>query len=70
MREFSKIDEQNESNSYKYIYTVLFVIGMFILLTLGIMYLFDPKKISMTHYKGNCLLDLVTTYHTKGCLDN
>lgn len=67
-------DQGNESNNYKYtytyMYTILFIIGMFILLVLGVMYLLDSKKLGQTHYKGNCLLDLVTTYHTKGCLDN
>ena len=72
--ELNNDDNYNNSNTetwydYQYLYTVLFVISMFILLTLCVMYLFD-SKIPGTHYEGNCLLDLATTYRTKGCLDN
>lgn len=58
-----------EEIDYQYIYNIIFVIGMFIALTLCIMYLVD-SKVPGTHYEGNCLLDLATTYSTNGCLNN
>jgi hypothetical protein len=63
-------NEKNDlRNGYEYMYTVLFIILMFILLVLCVMYGMD-SKIPGTNYKGSCLLNLVTTYHTEGCLND
>lgn len=65
----SKGSKESHHYDYQYMYKIMIAIGLFIILILCVMYLLD-SKVPGTHYKGNCLLDLATTYHTEGCLDD
>lgn len=59
--------EQEKTN---YMYTVGLVLVIFVLFILIAAYMYNPHIMNPgSNYKDDCLLDLVTTYHTEGCLD-
>lgn len=58
------------NNEYNYIMNVLVVLLFFILFIILSVYVFVVKSGANSHYKGECLNNLATTYMTDGCLDN
>ena len=60
--------DRNVKNTY--IYNIIIVIIIFILLILVIISTYKKDAGINSHYKGDCLIDLATSYHTHNCLDN
>lgn len=59
-----------QDDEYQYMYTVILILLVFIVFVLIIVYMYNPKIIRAdSNYKGDCLLDLSSTYYTEGCLD-
>ncbi|VBB18604.1 hypothetical protein YASMINEVIRUS_1067 [Yasminevirus sp. GU-2018] len=65
-RERTTLQRENE---YRYIVNVLVIVLVFTLFMLLSMFVFGRTG-ENANYKGDCLVDLATTYKTDGCLDN
>lgn len=60
------IEAQTEASYY---INVAVIVLLFILLMIVTLYVVNTRSGVESHYKGDCLIDLVTTYKTEGCLD-
>ena len=52
-----------------YYLNVAVIVVLFMILMIALIYIFNTRTGIKSHYKGDCLIDLVTTYTTDGCLD-
>jgi cobalamin biosynthesis Mg chelatase CobN len=61
----------NDKEGYEaYFYNVLIVFLIFVILVVGLLYTYNDKLGKTSHYKGDCLIDLTSSYNTNNCLDN
>lgn len=65
----NQLMQSRNENEYQYIWNVIFVITFFALFLVGILYTYSDDAGKYSHYEGDCLIDLATTYSSK-CLDN
>jgi hypothetical protein len=66
---------KNHSDSQKaeddeYIYNALIVISVFCILLVTIVFTYVKNAGGNSHYQGDCLLDLATSYQPRDCLVN
>jgi hypothetical protein len=68
-RRHNQLTNNRTENESTQIWNVIFVITIFMLFLLGIFYTYNAELGKYSHYEGDCLIDLATTYSSK-CLDN
>jgi hypothetical protein len=65
----NQLTRSRSESEYQYVWNVVFVITIFVLFLIGILYTYNSDAGKYSHYEGDCLIDLATTYSSK-CLDN
>lgn len=55
---------------YEYMYNVLIVIIVFGIFMIAIVYAYSKNAGINSHYDGDCLLDIATSYQPRDCLIN
>lgn len=62
--------ESQREEDYQYMYNVLIVIVIFGIFLVAIVYTYGKNAGINSHYQGDCLIDLATSYQPHDCLVN
>lgn len=65
--QLAKIRHEIEHQQF---WNIAFVIIVFLLFLMGILYTYGSDAGKNSHYEGDCLIDIATTYTSSHCLDN
>lgn len=69
-RRNNKLEQTKREKESQRFWNITYAIIIFLLFLIGILYTYNKDAGKNSHYEGDCLIDIATTYTSSHCLDN